>query len=97
MERAVTVFPEPDSPTRATISFLSTAKEIFFTAFVVSRSEIKSMERDLIDKSGAIKFNTWVLNSTFDIPCSIFYTFLVRYSIPLAHKYTQLPLQRSHL
>jgi len=35
-ERAVIVFPEPDSPTTATISPRSTVKEIFFIAWTVS-------------------------------------------------------------
>ena len=36
MESAVTVFPDPDSPTSAVISPRLTVKEIFFTAWVIS-------------------------------------------------------------
>ena len=33
MESAVTVLPEPDSPTSATVSALPMSKETFFTAW----------------------------------------------------------------
>ena len=45
IESAVTDLPDPDSPTNATISPLSTEKEMFFKAVVVLFSEIKSIER----------------------------------------------------
>jgi energy-coupling factor transporter ATP-binding protein EcfA2 len=45
IESAVTDLPEPDSPTRATISPLLIVKEIFFTASVFSPSVINWMAR----------------------------------------------------
>ena len=45
MERAVTDFPEPDSPTIATVSFRFTENDTFFTACVTDDPEIKSTER----------------------------------------------------
>ena len=45
MESAETVFPEPLSPTRATVSPAIISKEIFFTAWVVLFEELKSTDR----------------------------------------------------
>jgi hypothetical protein len=41
-DNEVTVFPEPDSPTIATVSLPLISKEIFFTADVVPDSVTKS-------------------------------------------------------
>jgi hypothetical protein len=45
MDKDVTDFPEPDSPTNATISPRFTINEMFFNAWVVADSAIKSTER----------------------------------------------------
>ncbi len=45
IESEVTVLPEPDSPTIATISPLLTSREMFCMAVVVSDAVLKSTER----------------------------------------------------
>jgi hypothetical protein len=51
-ERAVTDFPEPDSPTTAIISPRSTEKDKFLTALLIVDSEMKSTDRFCICKRG---------------------------------------------
>ena len=45
MESEVTDFPDPDSPTMATISFLFTENEISLNAFIIPLSVAKFIER----------------------------------------------------
>jgi hypothetical protein len=52
IEREVTDFPDPLSPTSASISPRFTVSEIFFTAGTGFFSASKSIERLSIDKSG---------------------------------------------
>jgi hypothetical protein len=54
MDKEVTDLPEPDSPTIATTSPQFTVKEIFFSAFVIPDSAMKSTERLFIRRRGCI-------------------------------------------
>ena len=61
MDKAVTDFPDPDSPTMATISPRLTSKEISFNALLVPSSVSKSTWRFFIWRSGlmCVCFNLW--------------------------------------
>ena len=50
MDNEVTVLPEPDSPTTATVSQRFTSREIFLTAEVVPDAVIKSTLKFFISK-----------------------------------------------
>ena len=52
MDNEVTVLPEPDSPTMATVSPLLMVKEIFFIAENFPESVIKSTLRFFISRRG---------------------------------------------
>lgn len=59
IDNEVTVFPDPDSPTIATVSPLFISKEIFFTAEVVPVSVTKSTLRFVILRSGKVVYGEW--------------------------------------
>lgn len=64
MDKEVTDFPEPDSPTNATVSPLDTVKEIFFTASVMPLSEWKLTCRFFICNNGVKRFTIYAEQRT---------------------------------
>src|SRR5882724_10394673 len=52
MERAVTLLPEPDSPTIATVSFAATSNDTFRTTGIHCPSRMNEVVRPAIDRTG---------------------------------------------